>query len=416
MPFRSMKNIFVLSALGFSCGLPYMLVFSTLSAWLRDAGAALTVIGFISWAALTYSLKFLWSPFVDRIKMPLNQVVGQRRSWILMMQLLILILIIMMSQFDPISSLNHIVITAVLIAFFGSLQDIAVDAYRIELVSLDEQGNLAASYQFGYRLSILVATSLALIFADLFSWQTVYLILSFFMLIGVMGVFVGETPETFKVDYGYVENLLSSFKDFFKRIGVISASVLLFIIATYRLTDIIMGPMAMPFYIDMGYSKTEIGAIVKTVALGASILGFFVGGQFIHRFTLRTCLIFGGLLVLITNLLFCLTALSESNLTQLSIIVGMDSLAAGFVGTVNITFLTSLVSKKFTATQYALLTSFMMLPGKLFSGLSGLLADSLILATSSQVGWAMFFVLTSILALPSMFVIYLRKDLFKLAW
>tara|TARA_X000000950_G_scaffold57127_1_gene68764 strand:- start:5471 stop:6706 length:1236 start_codon:yes stop_codon:yes gene_type:complete len=411
-----MKNIFVLSALGFSCGLPYMLVFSTLSAWLRDAGAALTVIGFISWAALTYSLKFLWSPFVDRIKMPLNQVVGQRRSWILMMQLLILILIIMMSQFDPISSLNHIVITAVLIAFFGSLQDIAVDAYRIELVSLDEQGNLAASYQFGYRLSILVATSLALIFADLFSWQTVYLILSFFMLIGVMGVFVGETPETFKVDYGYVENLLSSFKDFFKRIGVISASVLLFIIATYRLTDIIMGPMAMPFYIDMGYSKTEIGAIVKTVALGASILGFFVGGQFIHRFTLRTCLIFGGLLVLITNLLFCLTALSESNLTQLSIIVGMDSLAAGFVGTVNITFLTSLVSKKFTATQYALLTSFMMLPGKLFSGLSGLLADSLILATSSQVGWAMFFVLTSILALPSMFVIYLRKDLFKLAW
>ena len=411
-----MKNIFVLSALGFSCGLPYMLVFSTLSAWLRDAGAALTVIGFISWAALTYSLKFLWSPFVDRIKMPLNQVVGQRRSWILMMQLLILILIMMMSQFDPISSLNHIVITAVLIAFFGSLQDIAVDAYRIELVSLDEQGNLAASYQFGYRLSILVATSLALIFADLFSWQTVYLILSFFMLIGVMGVFVGETPETFKVDYGYVENLLSSFKDFFKRIGVISASVLLFIIATYRLTDIIMGPMAMPFYIDMGYSKTEIGAIVKTVALGASILGFFVGGQFIHRFTLRTCLIFGGLLVLITNLLFCLTALSESNLTQLSIIVGMDSLAAGFVGTVNITFLTSLVSKKFTATQYALLTSFMMLPGKLFSGLSGLLADSLILATSSQVGWAMFFVLTSILALPSMFVIYLRKDLFKLAW
>ena len=411
-----MKNIFVLSALGFSCGLPYMLVFSTLSAWLRDAGAALTVIGFISWAALTYSLKFLWSPFVDRIKMPLNQVVGQRRSWILMMQLLILILIIMMSQFDPISSLNHIVITAVLIAFFGSLQDIAVDAYRIELVSLDEQGNLAASYQFGYRLSILVATSLALIFADLFSWQTVYLILSFFMLIGVIGVFVGETPETFKVDYGYVENLLSSFKDFFKRIGLISASVLLFIIATYRLTDIIMGPMAMPFYIDMGYSKTEIGAIVKTVALGASILGFFVGGQFIQRFTLRTCLIFGGLLVLITNLLFCLTALSESNLTQLSIIVGMDSLAAGFVGTVNITFLTSLVSKKFTATQYALLTSFMMLPGKLFSGLSGLLADSLILATSSQVGWAMFFVLTSILALPSMFVIYLRKDLFKLAW
>ena len=172
-----MKNIFVLSALGFSCGLPYMLVFSTLSAWLRDAGAALTVIGFISWAALTYSLKFLWSPFVDRIKMPLNQVVGQRRSWILMMQLLILILIMMMSQFDPISSLNLIVITAVLIAFFGSLQDIAVDAYRIELVSLDEQGNLAASYQFGYRLSILVATSLALIFADFVSWQTVYLML-----------------------------------------------------------------------------------------------------------------------------------------------------------------------------------------------------------------------------------------------
>jgi len=408
-----MKNIFVLSALGFSCGLPYMLVFSTLSAWLRDAGAALTVIGFISWAALTYSLKFLWSPFVDRIKMPLNQVVGQRRSWILMMQLLILILIIMMSQFDPISSLNFIVITAVLIAFFGSLQDISVDAYRIELVSLDEQGNLAASYQFGYRLSILVATSLALIFADFVSWQTVYLMLSFFMLIGVLGAILGNTPETLKVDYGYVENLLSSFKDFFKRIGLISASVLLFIIATYRLTDIIMGPMAMPFYIDMGYSKTEIGAIVKTVALGASILGFFVGGQFIKRFSLKACLLFGGVLVLITNLLFSLSALSESNLTQLSIIVGMDSLAAGFVGTVNIAFLTSLVSKKFTATQYALLTSFMMLPGKVFSGFSGSLADSLIVLTSLQVGWALFFVITSALTLPALITIMIRKDIFK---
>ena len=408
-----MKNIFVLSALGFSCGLPYMLVFSTLSAWLRDAGAALTVIGFISWAALTYSLKFLWSPFVDRIKMPLNQVVGQRRSWILMMQLLILILIMMMSQFDPISSLNFIVITAVLIAFFGSLQDIAVDAYRIELVSLDEQGNLAASYQFGYRLSILVATSLALIFADFVSWQTVYLMLSFFMLVGVLGALIGNTPETLKVEYGYVENLLSSFKDFFKRIGLISASVLLFIIATYRLTDIIMGPMAMPFYIDMGYSKTEIGAIVKTVALGASILGFFVGGQFIKRFSLKACLLFGGVLVLITNLLFSLSALSESNLTQLSIIVGMDSLAAGFVGTVNIAFLTSLVSKKFTATQYALLTSFMMLPGKVFSGFSGNLADSLIVLTSLQVGWALFFVITSALTLPALITIMIRKDIFK---
>jgi len=408
-----MKNIFVLSALGFSCGLPYMLVFSTLSAWLRDALAALTVIGFISWAALTYSLKFLWSPFVDRIKMPLNQVVGQRRSWILMMQLLILILIMMMSQFDPISSLNFIVITAVLIAFFGSLHDIAVDAYRIELVSLDEQGNLAASYQFGYRLSILVATSLALIFADFVSWQTVYLMLSFFMLIGVLGALIGNTPETLKVEYGYVENLLSSFKDFFKRIGLISASVLLFIIATYRLTDIIMGPMAMPFYIDMGYSKTEIGAIVKTVALGASILGFFVGGQFIKRFSLKACLLFGGVLVLITNLLFSLSALSESNITQLSIIVGMDSLAAGFVGTVNIAFLTSLVSKKFTATQYALLTSFMMLPGKVFSGFSGSLADSLIVLTSLQVGWALFFVITSALTLPALITIMIRKDIFK---
>jgi PAT family beta-lactamase induction signal transducer AmpG len=288
-----------------------------------------------------------------------------------------------------------------------------VDAYRIELVSLDEQGNLAASYQFGYRLSILVATSLALIFADFVSWQTVYLMLSFFMLVGVLGALIGNTPETLKVEYGYVENLLSSFKDFFKRIGLISASVLLFIIATYRLTDIIMGPMAMPFYIDMGYSKTEIGAIVKTVALGASILGFFVGGQFIKRFSLKACLLFGGVLVLITNLLFSLSAISESNLTQLSIIVGMDSLAAGFVGTVNIAFLTSLVSKKFTATQYALLTSFMMLPGKVFSGFSGYLADSLIVLTSLQAGWALFFVITSALTLPALITIMIRKDIFK---
>ncbi len=369
------KNIIVLFFLGFTCGLPYMLIFTTLSAWLRDVGISLTIIGFVSWAALMYSLKFLWSPIIENVDIPGLSKLGKRKSWIIFSQFMCLIGIASISFFDPKTNLSIIALLAFYIAFFGSIQDISVDAYRIELTGLQNQGDLAASYQFGYRVSILFATSLALIFAENFSWNLIYFLLSSLMLLGIFSTIFGNNPTTVTNRKKYFKTLLESFMDLLNRYGLISSAVILFIIASYRLTDIIVGPMAMPFYLDMGYSKIEIGSLVKTVALIMSVVGFFFGGFIIKIFEMRHSLILGGLLILITNILFSITAISGKNIFLLATIVGLDSFAAGLVATVNITFLTSLVSREFTAVQYALLTSMMMLPGKLLGGFSGFIAD-----------------------------------------
>jgi len=397
--------------LGFASGLPYMLVFSTLSAWLRDVGISLTEIGFFAWLVLTYSLKFLWAPLVDRYSIPLFGRLGKRKGWILFCQFMILIALLGMSASDPIKSLQFLAIFAFLAAFFGSVQDIAIDALRIEIADNQDQGNLAASYQLGYRIAILVATSLALIFADQLDWRHVYQFMSILMIVGMLGVIISHEPINKEIAILRMdEALLLSFKDFFHRFGIWTAALLLLLISTYRLTDIVMGPMAMPFYLDMGFTKTEIGALVKTVALAASIAGFFVGGYLIKNLLLTTALLAGGAAVLVTNLFFALVANLDANLSLLSLIVGLDSFAAGLVGTINIAFLTSLVSKKYTAVQYAMLTSFMMLPGKFFSGFSGFIADYYVSISSLQTGWAYFFYTTSAMSIPALLLIMVYKN------
>ena len=396
--------------LGFASGLPYMLVFSTLSAWLRDVGISLTEIGFFAWLVLTYSLKFLWAPLVDRYSIPLFGQLGKRKGWILLCQIIIVIALIGMSSVDPISNLKLLAIFAFMAAFFGSIQDIAIDALRIEMADNKEQGNLAASYQLGYRIAILVATSIALIFADQLDWSYVYQFMSLLMVLGVVGVLISHEPKNHEIAIVRIDQaLVQSFQDFFSRFGIWAASLILLLISTYRLTDIVMGPMAMPFYLDMGFTKTEIGALVKTVALATSILGFFVGGYLIKKLTLASSLFIGGVSVLITNLFFAIVANLEADISLLSLIVGLDSFAAGLVGTINIAFLTSLVSKKYTAVQYAMLTSFMMLPGKFFSGFSGMLADYYVSISSLQTGWAYFFYTTSAMSIPALLLIVIYQ-------
>ena len=396
--------------LGFASGLPYMLVFSTLSAWLRDVGISLTEIGFFAWLVLTYSLKFLWAPLVDRYSIPLLGQLGKRKGWILLCQIIIVIALIGMSSVDPITNLKLLAIFAFMAAFFGSIQDIAIDALRIEMADNKEQGNLAASYQLGYRIAILVATSIALIFADQLDWSYVYQFMSLLMVLGVIGVLISHEPKNHEIAIVRIDQaLVQSFQDFFSRFGIWAASLILLLISTYRLTDIVMGPMAMPFYLDMGFTKTEIGALVKTVALATSILGFFVGGYLIKKLALTTSLIIGGVSVLITNLFFAIVANLEADISLLSLIVGLDSFAAGLVGTINIAFLTSLVSKKYTAVQYAMLTSFMMLPGKFFSGFSGMLADYYVSISSLQAGWAYFFYTTSAMSIPALLLIVIYQ-------
>ena len=401
-----LKN-FTIGSLGFSSGLPYILIFSTLGVWLADIGIDLSLIGFFAWIVLTYSLKFLWAPLVDNFSVPFLNRLGYRKSWILLSQIIIAICLLLLSIVNPLDSLQVFAFIAFLVAFSGSVQDIAIDAFRIELADLNQQGNLAASYQFGYRMAILISSSFALIFASDYGWTLTYQVMSLLMLIGIIGVLI--CPEEVNVNLKRLtlqNSIVEPLKDFVRRFGLYFASFLLMIVATYRLTDIVMGPMASPFYLEKGYTLKEIGYIVKVVAVIASIVGFFLGGLLVKRLGVKVTLIIGAFLVLMTNLSFSLVAILEKDLYLLGWVVGADSLAAGVVGTANITFLTSLVSKKYTAVQYALLTSFMMLPGKLFSGFSGMLANFFKYEFGEENGWMAFFIFTSFLTLPSLLLLF----------
>ena len=400
--------------LGFTSGLPYMLVFVTLGTWLAVIDIDLATIGFFAWIVLTYSLKFLWSPLVDNFSIPFLNIFGKRKSWIILMQVLIIIFLFLISITDPLTNLSLFAKLAFFVAFFGSIQDIAIDAFRIEMSEIKEQGNLAASYQLGYRIAILLATSGALILASKTDWSFVYQLMSLFMLVGFVGLYLTpENKNTSLRQLSLSDSIFVPLKDFFNRFGLYAALLLLSIISTYRLTDIMTGQIINPFYIQMGYTLEEIGFVVKTIALGASILGFFVGGKLIKSTGVNNSLIIGALLVMITNLFFAYIAISEKSLASLSLVVALDSMAAGIVGTVNITFLTSLVSKRYTAVQYALFTSFMMLPGKILAGFSGLIIIKLGLLFGDDYGWMSFFIITSALTIPSIFLIKFYKKLYE---
>ena len=407
------KKMFVMLSFGFASGLPFILILSTSSAWLRDADIAKTYIGFFSWVTIWYALKFLWAPLVDRFSIPYFVRFGHRKSWILLMQLIIFFNLLFISNIDPKTNLFLFCVTALFVAWAGSILDIAIDAFRIEYAEIKDQGSLAAAYQLGYRIAIIIAGSLALIFADNYGWSLTFKFMAGFMLLGLLGILFSKEEENLNLGKLNLRNaVIEPLKDFFSRFGFFMATMLLLIIATYRLTDLMMGPMANVFYIDMGFTLTEIGGVVKVVALFAAILGVYIGSVLIKRLGLYRSLLAGASLVMITNILFGYVAVTEKSIISLSVIVAMDSLAAGVVGTVNIAFLTSLVSKKYTGFQYALLTGFMAGPGFALKGLSGLWIDYLQNIYGFNNGWLGFYITTSLLTIPSiLFLIYNRDFL-----
>ena len=404
------NKMFVMFCLGFASGLPYMIIISTSTAWLRDAGVELVYIGFFAWVTSMYAFKFLWAPLVDRFSIPILKQYGHRKSWIALMQVIIFINLIILSNTNPKSDLIFFSLIAFLIALAGSIQDIAIDAFRIEYANINEQGSLAATYQFGWRLAIIVATSFALIFADINGWSLTYKIMAATMIIGLVGLIVSKEEKNFQLGkLSFTQSIRDPFVDFLSRFGFFASAVLLMIIATYRLTDIVMGPMATPFYIDMGFTLTEIGAVVKIVALLASIFGISMGALLLKKIGIYKSLMLGAFLVMLTNVCFSYAAISEKSITSLSLIVAMDSIAAGIVGTVNIAFLTSLVSKKYTGFQYALLTGFMAGPGFILKGLSGLWVNYLQGIYGDVYGWMGFYVTTSLLTMPVILFLYFNR-------
>ena len=405
------NKLFVMFCLGFASGLPYMIIISTSTAWLRDAGVDLAYIGFFSWVTFMYAFKFLWAPLIDRFSIPVLKKYGHRKSWIVLMQSIIFINLIILSNIDPKNNFMLFSLIAFLIGLSGSIQDIAIDAFRIEYADINDQGSLAATYQFGWRLAIIIATSFALIFADTNGWSLTFKIMAASMFIGLLGLVFSKEEKNLQLSrLSFSQSIKDPFVDFLSRFGFFAAAILLMIIATYRLTDIVMGPMATPFYIDMGFSLTEIGAVVKIVALIASILGISLGAILLKKFNIYKSLLIGAFLVMITNICFSYVAVSEKSITSLSFIVAMDSLAAGIVGTVNIAFLTSLVSKKYTGFQYALLTGFMAGPGFVLKGLSGLWVSYLQGLYGDNYGWMGFYVTTSLLTLPVIFFLYFNRS------
>ena len=406
----NIKKPLVMLFLGFASGLPYILIISTSTAWLRDVGIDLSYIGFFAWLTFAYTFKFIWAPLVDRFSIPLLSIYGHRKSWIALMQIIIFISLLIISEIDPKTSLFLFGTAAFIIALAGSIQDIAIDAFRIEYAKISDQGNLAAAYQLGYRFAIISATSLALIYADIYGWSSAFKLMAMLMCLGLVGLIFSKEEKNYSLGkLNFVNSIAEPLKDFFARFGFFMASILLIIIATYRLTDIVMGPMATPFYIDMGFSLTEIGAVVKVVALCASVVGIIFGGVIVKRIGIYNGLMIGAFLVMLTNLCFSYVAITDKNITSLSIIVGMDSLAAGIVGTVNIAFLTSLVSKRYTGFQYALLTGFMAGPGFALKGLSGVWVEYLQQIYGFSYGWMSFYISTSLLALPAILFLYFNR-------
>ena len=466
------RRTLVMLALGFSAGLPNLLIFDTLSTWMREAGLSLATISFFALATLSYSLKFIWAPLVDRTAIPvLTSLLGHRRAWMLVTQALIVVGLWLIAGSDPAAELGTLAALAVVTGFLGATQDIVIDAWRIEAVDSSRQGALAAAYQWGYRLAIVTAGAVPLILADTRGWNFSYAMMAGLMGIGIAGTLfapaeaqhivrpipvgdltprpaaeaaewfarlaliavaalitgsglagsadalvailasVGVAGDALKAAWTTPPNavfiqigavlgglallvaacwplpgvrtrpgawLAGSFGEplvvFFQRYQRL-AGMILALICMYRLSDSVLNLMS-PFYLDLGFEKTEIAEVRKVFGVVASMAGVFVGGWFVARFGLLRTMILGSAASPLSNLVFIWLATKGSDLSSLFVAIGIDNFASGFAGTALIAYMSSLTSAGFTATQYALFSSLYALPGKLIASQSGRIVEA----------------------------------------
>jgi len=471
--------------LGFAAGLPYMLVFSTLSVWLRESGVDLKTIAFASLIGLTYAFKWVWSPLLDQWRLPILGRLGRRRSWLVLSQSLVAIGLAGMALCDPQESLSVLISLAVLVAFASATQDVAVDAYRLEIAESESQAALAATYMAGYRIAALFATAGALYFADWFgassptyqysAWAGTYMLFAMLMMpaiicsllirepavpeqtqkaamsfgikhqlisvvvlivllisvpamftqfyrsdwqslatqsAGVADLVMNDRPFLCALLYTLLTGLcLSAFgrrglapvltpiSDFVQRYRW-QALMMLGLISTYRMSDTVMGVMANVFYIDMGFTKDQIASISKLFGLFMTLFGAGAGGLLIVRFGIMPILFFGGIASAATNLLFAMLSGMGADVQMLIVTICFDNFSSGLATTAFVAYLSSLTNLKFSATQYALLSSIMLLLPRLLGGYSGTMVE--------RVGYADFFSLTALLGIPTLLLILLQ--------
>ncbi len=400
------KSVVVIFLFGFSAGLPFLLVYSTLSAWLSDAGLQMSTISTFAWLGFAYSLKFAWAPLVDSLPAPvLSRLLGRRRGWLLLTQLAIAAALILLSRIDPVDGIQIFAIVAGIVAFSAATQDIVIDAYRIEIAAPRLQGLLAAAYQYGYRMALLVAGAGALYIAQFGSWRLAYTIMAGCMLVGMATTLWCAEPaarmrSTIQSGQPITQRLLHWFKhavadpfvDFFIRYGRFAIVIILFILC-FRLSDYVLGILANPFYLQIGFSKVEVANVAKIYGVIVSLVGAGAGGWAVFKFGIARCLIISTILIASTNLFFAIMVGVGSELWMLAITISADNLAMGFGGTVFIAYLSSLVNKAYTATQYALMSSMMSLLGKFSAGYSGNVQEA--------VGWLGFFIYAALLGVPA---------------
>ena len=404
--------------LGFSAGLPLLLVLGTLSFWLREAGIDRTTIGFLSWVGLAYAFKWAWAPLVDRLPIPiLSRMLGRRRAWLLLAQAMIVTGLIGMALSDPKLSLETIVWCALLVAFGSATQDIALDAFRIESADTQRQAALAAAYQTGYRLAMIwagagvlwIAARAELAGAATYqhaAWQTAYFVMAGSMAVGVLTVLL--SPEPIRKILPPARNaaawlrqvLVEPFADFLRRYRW-QAALILALIAVYRISDVVMGIMANPFYVDMGYTKDEVAAVTKIYGVIMTLAGAFLGGALAIRFGVMRVLMLGAVLSAVSNLLFAWLGSRGHDVQSLIFVISADNLSSGIASAAFIAYLSSLTNVNYSATQYALFSSMMLLLPKFLAGYSGKYVDAF--------GYGNFFTATACLGVPVLLLVWLAS-------
>ncbi|MBE6452617.1 MAG: AmpG family muropeptide MFS transporter [Alphaproteobacteria bacterium] len=399
--------------LGFSSGFPYLLVFGTLNLWLKDAGVSLAAIGLFSLVKVPYSFKWLWSPLVDRVYLPLFCKLGRRRGWALFAQVGLFISLWGMAITNPEINPYNMALLAFLTVLSSATQDIVLDAYRIESFNNREQGAAVAVFVLGYRSGVIFSGAGALFMAAMMTWGDVYKVMSLGALVGIITILLSKEPQHKKSE-GIIENknVLLRLKDFVKT-AVYSPFAdfmhrsnwgwILVFIFLYRMSDAYIAPMAYPFYDDMGFSKIEIASIIKVYGVLATIIGTFVGGVLVSKWGIMRSLLWCGVLQALSNLVFVWQAQVGYNVYVLMVTISVENVSGGMGTAAFVAYLSSLCNTEYTATQYALLSSFMSLARDVLAATSGLLV--------ATVSWSMFFVLTTFMTLPALLILlYLAKQ------
>ncbi|WP_184601037.1 MFS transporter [Rhodanobacter sp. MP1X3] len=383
---------------GFSSGLPFLLVAGTLAYWLKENGIVLKDITMIASAGMTYALKFLWAPLLDHWRIPGFSRLGRRRGWLLFAQLGVAAGLLAMAFLTPTQLIPFVAATLV-VAFFGATQDIAVDAYRIEIAPIEAQGALVATYSLGYRIALILAGALALILADHIAWSWVYMVMAIAMGLPIAATLAAREPDVRLVAprgwrAAMRESVIDPFADFFRRYGWHIAVVTLLFILLFKIPEqATIGGVMSPFYRDMGFSKTEIGSITKIYGIWIGIVGVFLGGAAVARWGAWRSLGVTVVLCGCSNLLYLALIAHPGNLLVLTMVISGENLTLGMLGPPTVAFLSSLVNREHTATQYALLSSMVNLPGKVL----GFFAGGIAAAT----GYGQYFVITVLSIIPA---------------